>query len=436
MKKIIIISIGFLFVFSACRKNEDVTEVRVEVPDPSELGPVGVDGRLTNEFGDPVAGVRVDLYHDGEEAATQITDENGYYQFSGLEYSETPFYLWTKVDGLHRTYKSYYMSGTPTDRVDCSLETTLHTPIVEGALTEFTFARGQITTSAGQPVRGKFVVFNQNQAIYSYGESTNEGDYEAMTPYNEAYSIVLLDWCGNIIRQESFNAQIEDTFIGTTNSAERGIPVTISGNIKNVAGEAVSEGYLLLHYGDTPRTQQLNLDTEGNFSFRTFECLLGQNIVYQPFNINDNQISSSVSINYTGGDLELGTIQTDLLNQYSISYSLDGQNFNYKDHYVTTGTDSNGANSILVKGARSNQISFEIQDLVSSLSNLMRLRIVHEDPNLSAESNENTNNVFFTILNYDNTIGGELKANFSGTFHDILTGQEKSISGTLTLPVY
>lgn len=432
MKKIAYISFAVLLLFG-CRKNEDITEISIDVPDPSELGGVGVDGRLVNEFDEPVVGVSVDLYRAGEELGTTTTDAEGKFRFDDIPYQPDPIYVWTKVDGIHRTYKSFEMSGTPEDEVEFSLETTLHTPLADGTLTDFILTKGQIEDANGEATRGKFVIFNQSQEIFSYGESDKSGRYEAISPSNQAFSLLLLDWCGNVIRQESFNAQTGDMTLAQVDIAERGIPVRVSGKLRNSQGQIVPDGFVVLHYGDVPRTVQVETDNEGNFSYRTFSCLLGSQIVCRGFNAAQNQVSPRLNADYTGGDADFGVVATTSFNQFNITYNYKGEQITYKDHYISTGFDSNGTGTNLLKGGRVNQISFEINDLNEGITELNNLRIVHENPDLSAVSS--FDQMFLSITEYNN-LSGRISATFTGNFTNETTGENELISGELTLPVF
>ena len=103
MKHICLIGLGFVLLFSACRKNIDDTIIDTTIPNPEIIRYTDGDvfGRIVNESGDVLTGVSVSL-----NDTVVITDDNGFFFLRNQLLKETGAYL--------TAFKSGYFQGSRT----------------------------------------------------------------------------------------------------------------------------------------------------------------------------------------------------------------------------------------------------------------------------------------------------------------------------------
>jgi hypothetical protein len=166
---------------------------------------------------------------------------------------------------------------------------------------------------------------NQGSA---HGYTDSLGQASPIVPANQLLIMNVYDPCGNIIYTQNIGPFIQATNLGViTISNSVNSSVTVTGTLKNCAGNPVTNGYAVLVYNNVVRYGHANANGEFHISF--IKCnnstIAGSLVgVDATTNVQGNPISVTISQTVTNiGNYSACGVSS----QQYINYTLDGVNY-------------------------------------------------------------------------------------------------------------
>ncbi len=163
---------------------------------------------------------------------------------------------------------------------------------------------GTVETENGTPAGFVQLEITVDGIGTRYGYTDSEGNFSGKMPKNQVLNIVAKDYCGEVLFEGNYGPYTEDTDIGTIT-----IPAinttTISGNLVNCAGSAVTNGYAFIEYDYF--AYNMPIDDQGAFMSELFLCQSVDAIV-KGYDLDEFKVSEPIEVTTTG-TVDLGTIE-------------------------------------------------------------------------------------------------------------------------------
>ena len=164
----------------------------------------------------------------------------------------------------------------------------------------------QLKDEEGNPMKYMKVTIETDNISARTGYSNSEGIVCGKVPKGQDLILNVFDYCGNVIHSQNLGSHDGDFDLGTI-VVENVNATFITGELDKCDGTPVTEGYLFVK--DLPMYYTIDIDENGAFSSYIFVCesFTGSIIAFDTeVPLKSDEIS--ITIDPTGGNLDLGTI--------------------------------------------------------------------------------------------------------------------------------
>ena len=150
-----------------------------------------------------------------------------------------------------------------------------------------------------------FTVAVEGGGIIVRGRTDNDGNFYGPVPLNETLVFQFTDECGGT-QEFTVGPFTEDTdLVGCLILTPENGEATLSGQLVDCEGEGVSDGVVILQ-GAWP-WNVISTDEDGNFSATCPFCGSSFDVIYQGFDLNNNNQTDEQTVT-VGGDVDLGPV--------------------------------------------------------------------------------------------------------------------------------
>lgn len=433
LKHLLYTSFIFLLFFS-CRKNEDLTEVTVTYPEAEEIEVVQLEGKVTDEIGTVIGNTTIELYKKEQLVQTTVTNEEGYFSFENLTFTDTTLLVWAKIEDAYRGFKSYQMSRQNLDEISIQLlsETYLNDiPLLMGGDTNFIVINGQAEPEENFPINGAFKILLENGQLYSAGTINSTGYYEALAPKNTPFVLEIFNFCGEIVAVQNHPALSDFTTIETISFPHSGQIITLSGTLQNNNFEPVPNALVFIQSTNGDIYFELITDDEGFFSVNTFDCLLSDSLFLLGFDDIGGSISTVTFVPFLGGDVDFGIIileESDFMEE-GVFLEYNSEFYVLENHFMSIMDES-----MTIVGAEdnSNRMILEIDGAGTGLFPATFLSMELEQ-NFIIPTDDNLN--IMVEVTYIDWEEDRIEGHFFGEFMNSISGDVETVCGHFYLPI-
>jgi len=304
-----------------------------------------------------------------------------------------------------------------------------------------------VTDENGNPLANQTLTLSFNDYPYPRQGITNElGQVCGLIPSNEALELNAFDYeiCGeNSIFTSNIGPFSEDSEIAIT--IPSGIDViseTVTGTFNKCDGNAVTNGYVLLTYGDQIFT---NIVSDGSFEINLLRCTDVNAFTIEGIDYDNTQTTGEISYTFTTPTTNLGTINScndisefiqydidngvaNILISVDVSAFLMEINPNFNNHPTLNISGNDGANTAC----------FFMESVLADAPYLgtYGFRDFQDGPDVLGfnileciDMTSNNNNITFNLTNLGE-VGEYIDINFAGDYEDF-NGGIHTINGVI-----
>jgi len=297
-----------------------------------------------------------------------------------------------------------------------------------------------VVNSIGNPISNVGVSLAINSTNFnSYIQYTdNNGQVSGLIPKNQVLTLKIYNTCNDIIYTEQIGPFSTDTLLQNITMSNSQITQSkIVGTLLRCDNTNVTNGYVILNYGNESLFCTVS---NGAFSFNTTYCTSTTNFNLKGIDYDNQQITDSISYNFTATETNVGNLKAcNSVNEF-ISYTF-GNNYSVftTDNIDTQSSNTVGSQINMGNGGDPIQLSISYN---FGLQNTERISILttsnnlgdYTFPNARIDLGENSNpnyyhfHQFITPLSYMSS-GFSVKVNKFGAVGDYI---DVSFEGTLT----
>lgn len=208
-----------------------------------------------------------------------------------------------------------------------------------------------VVNSAGTPLSNIRVGLRRASSTYTVNGITNNlGQVCGLVPANETLTMTIYDTCDNVISTSSVGPFSVDTTLPNVVVANSTIQSTlVQGNLLKCDGTNVTNGYVLLHYGNQ---NVLATVTNASFSFTMLVCsATNTSFSLQGFDYENLQTTNTINYTFTNPITNVGNLTACSTISEFISYRIDTNPIKYIIANITasgrasaSGTTTSGLN--------------------------------------------------------------------------------------------
>jgi hypothetical protein len=293
---------------------------------------------------------------------------------------------------------------------------------------DFVYLDGKVIYKGGQPIAGLLIEIESASSGTAYGTTDEEGVFEGYVPNDDPLVLNILNECGMVVYSQDLGTLSNDVSLPTieldpstlsTNFSE------IEGSVENCDGEPVQNGYVLIDLEGENNSITLPI-SNGTFSGVVATCTATELLVVAIDQDADKEVSIIVDVE---PEIDLGTlVACDNLQEF-IEYTMDGITYTLIEDLGII--DSVGSTLIYHTDFTGNNFNnFQLEIDGSEVGTYPAIScLIQGDfafiPNVDITVN---------VTQFDNTLGGFLKGDFSGTFVTQQgTGDTKSVDGSFSI---
>jgi len=186
-----------------------------------------------------------------------------------------------------------------------------------------------VVNTVGSPLSNLKVALRRASSTYSVNGFTNNlGQVCGLVPANETLTMTVYDTCDNVIYTSSVGPFSSDTTLPNVVITNSTIQSTlVQGNLLKCDGTNVSNGYVLLHYGNQ---NVLATVTNASFSFTMLVCsATNTGFTLQGFDYENLQTTNPINFTFTNPITNVGNLTACSTISEFISYRIDANPTKY-----------------------------------------------------------------------------------------------------------
>ena len=186
-----------------------------------------------------------------------------------------------------------------------------------------------VVNTVGSPLSNLKVALRRASSTYSVNGFTNNlGQVCGLVPANETLTMTVYDTCDNVIYTSSVGPFSADTTLPNVVITNSTIQSTlVQGNLLKCDGTNVSNGYVLLHYGNQ---NVLATVTNASFSFTMLVCsATNTGFTLQGFDYENLQTTNPINFTFTNPITNVGNLTACSTISEFISYRIDANPTKY-----------------------------------------------------------------------------------------------------------
>ncbi len=208
-----------------------------------------------------------------------------------------------------------------------------------------------VVNTVGSPLSNLKVALRRASSTYSVNGFTNNlGQVCGLVPANETLTMTVYDTCDNVIYTSSVGPFSADTTLPNVVITNSTIQSTlVQGNLLKCDGTNVSNGYVLLHYGNQNVLANV---TNSSFSFTMLVCsATNTGFTLQGFDYENLQTTNPINFTFTNPITNVGNLTACSTISEFISYRIDTNPIKYIIANITAsgrGTASGTTNGLSI----------------------------------------------------------------------------------------
>jgi hypothetical protein len=203
-----------------------------------------------------------------------------------------------------------------------------------------------VVNTAGTPLSNLKVALRRASSTYSVnGYTNNLGQVCGLVPANETLTMTVYDTCDNVIYTSSVGPFSADTTLPNVVIANSSIQSTlVQGNLLKCDGTNVTNGYVLLHYGNQ---NVLATVSNATFSFTMLVCsATNTGFTLQGFDYDNLQTTNTINYTFTNPITNVGNLTACSTISEFISYRIDANPIKYIIANITASGRSTASGTI------------------------------------------------------------------------------------------
>ncbi len=443
MKNLIIVLLSTLMFFTACQKDEDITQVDIQIPDAEQITTTNAYGLVSDENGNTLAETTVRLYNEeGLLLGETITDIQGNFSIEALDAPDSKILVYAEKPDFNSGFIK--LDPTPSNMENIHLQ--LASPDLYPQMAFFdpstpdqVALNGQVMDNGGNAAEA-FILAYVDGELYNVLVTDQDGAYQVIVPSEEIVNIEIYQTCGSSIASLEVGPFTEDQQLEDVVATELNT-YTISGVLLNCDGDPVTNGYVLIDWSPSV-TSSVAVNNLGQFSLEISDCYtINDQIIFTGYDLSAGTVSDQVTANFDNQDLEAAPINVCTQDDTFVTFQLDGIEYTFEPLIASVVEDSvtnpvsgettlqevttmiyysvDGQNSFIITITGASNGTYFVSDL---------LMLIDGQPVSPISSDPAAFAVDGTFTNHENTAGGHVEGSFAGTFVDF-TGQ-RTVTGT------
>lgn len=274
----------------------------------------------------------------------------------------------------------------------------------------------------GNPIAGAGVGISFGNMTWSnVGYTSANGQVSGLVPANETLTIEVYNICGEVVYSTTQSPIASATSITVTASGGSAQTVLIEGTLQDCDGNDVTNGYVILHYGNNYSFASV---TDGSFSFSALTCGGPQGFTLQGADFDSLQETDSINYAFTAPVTNVGNLQACTAVDEFISYTIDNDPTVYIVQNVTAYLGVQGqTNGLGIQGYNEADTPNGMWQSLAIYSPNVTTIGTYTTAEFSLEGSlgyvwsGSTNDVVFHVTSVGN-VGEYVDMTFSGTFTD------------------
>ena len=289
------------------------------------------------------------------------------------------------------------------------------------------FLNLSIKDNSNNPLSYSFIRIQRANNSISLSQLTDvNGFTRGFVPANENLNAVIIDACENLIYLPIGNLSANSTNtinLIYTPSGNANL-VTVEGNLKDCNANNVTNGYVMLSYGNNHR-RYTPTDVSGNFSINSMYCLPNINYTLTGFDFSSLQTTNQINYIYPLNTnlVNVGNLMTCNSISEFISYQIDNDPTIYHLSNIDVSYTPNGLSISTFNNPVQNGILIWCNSNI--IGNQSNFGIEGSDVGLIDQS---STSISFTLNSFGN-VGDFVDISFYGSYISIIDNQTHTITG-------
>ncbi|MEM8907726.1 MAG: carboxypeptidase-like regulatory domain-containing protein, partial [Bacteroidota bacterium] len=296
-------------LLSACRKNEEIFEEPITEIPPAEIITTAIlNGTVVDESNRPLPAVTVNIYENGQLIQQTLSDANGQFEFKALPFRNKPYLLNLEKALFSIINRSYQTTGAREDNITVQLPSQQFfnpSATVDPSTPELISVLGSIEDPAGNPAEGIALLFDLQGMIQDHVIADQQGIFEAFILPGQSLQLQVFSLCGQNLLQQSIGPNNDPIVLDPILSQMPGNLVQITGLLQDCSNRP-TDGEIWLAINDNLTTQVL-IEEDGALLLPVYDCQIASQVSAWAFNPTSGLGSDPVQVNYTTGNLDLGS---------------------------------------------------------------------------------------------------------------------------------
>ncbi len=434
---------ALMLLFTACRKDEDVSDIDLQIPGSEEVVKINALGLVTDIDGNPLPGTTVQLYERGGKLIGETqTNAQGRFEMEDVPATQQSFLVDAGKENYHHSTRLVTTTDDDLSNIHLKLAANTAFPgqvVFNPSDTTFLVLQGTIVDNSNFGVPSFAITLYQGEP-YHIAVADEEGDFEVFAPVGETFNLMLFQACGGEFYNEELGPFFADQNLGNFTAPDVNI-FLLNGTLLDCSGSPVSNGYAIVDWSNGVSTTA-HTGPDGFFSVALFDCqTINPVITVTGYNLADNTVSDPVDVPFNSANMDAGTLTVCNQDVSSVTFELDGTSYTFQPFLAfvvedsitnpSTGQTTFGEVTILIYNSTNgqNNVIVEVAGATPGTHFVRSLLLVIDGQSFSPLSSDpGVFDVDASFTVHDNVPNGIVEGSFNGTFVDF-SGQ-RSVSGT------
>ncbi len=313
MKKLIFSSVLIVLLAMGCRKNEDITDVSVSMPEAEEIVFADITGIVKDDNEAGILEAKVQIIQGAEVIKEVFTNAKGIFTLESIPLKSDQVFMQVTKNGFLTATTRMEDSDPQSRNVEMVLMPTSMAPERGQPITpndDLIVLTGKLVDESGEPVQRRLIMVQTPDEQIGYGFSIRTGEFRITTQPNVPLILMVIDrLCGETELNTEIGPFVEDFSLGelVLDPIEY-LNNTISGSLIDCDGNAIINGQSQLILGNA-RLAAVS-DENGSFSFAVPDCVLSETTegFIIGYNVDLSNTSTPLTVDLSSGNITLDPI--------------------------------------------------------------------------------------------------------------------------------
>lgn len=270
----------FLFLLLACEDNFEVDDTEITLEEPTELESTLVNGRVTNEDGDPLANAEIKIFH-GDKPIDLMTDGNGHYEIELPADNSKILIQATNEDYIASAIDKRTLEGTTVVN-DIKMLSKAGSSYPDQAFiinpNDTATLSGRVLALDGTPAVDAVVLLLdfRNLIVKAYDYTDANGDYSfTAAPFDDLVLYVFQNCGAGEVINDDVDLGTQDIDVGTFTAASlNGEQIVFSGFVTDCnTGQGLTKGSVNIQIDTNGGQFYPAIIRDGNYSVTVNNCV-------------------------------------------------------------------------------------------------------------------------------------------------------------------